>query len=167
MNPPQPEGQSTWTVKYTDLVSGDVLNILENQASEFSEFMASLESLENHAYAPGKWTIKELLGHLIDTERILVFRMLTFARNDSQSLPGFNEDAYVVSANFQKRNFLEMTEEFRVLRKANMHFFKSLSEDQLSRFGTASGNITSVKSLLYVCAGHIIHHVNVIKERYI
>ena len=167
MNQPQPEEQSTWTVKYIDLVSGDVFSILENQAGEFSQFMASIESLENHAYAPGKWTIKELLGHIIDTERILVFRMLTFARNDSQSLPGFDEDAYVVAANFQKRKFLDLVEEFRSLRTANLHFFKSLSEDQLSKCGIASGNTTSVKSLLYVCAGHVIHHVNVIKERYL
>lgn len=167
MNPLQPNEQAPWTVKYINLVVGDVLDVLEKQASQLPDFLGALVPLENRAYAPGKWTIKELLGHLIDTERILVFRMLTFAREDSQPLPGFDEDNYVIAADFHKRDFVEMIAEFRLLRLANLHFFKSLSEEQLNQKGSSSGNISSARSLLYVCAGHIIHHVNVIEERYL
>lgn len=167
MNRPQTGESAPWTVKYTDLVGDDVIDILEKQADQFADFVLSLRSLENYAYAPGKWTIKELIGHLIDTERILVYRLMSFSRGESQMLPNYDEDHFVANAESHLRILEEMAEEFRLLRKSNMYLFKSLSDNQLDKIGASSGNQTSVRSLVFVCAGHIIHHVNVIKERYL
>jgi hypothetical protein len=167
MNQPQPHEYPEWALKYISLVDGDVIELLQRQAKEFPDFINSLIEKADYAYAPGKWTIKELIGHVIDTERILVFRLLCFARFENSPLPGFEEDDYVKAAHFQDRSLLSFSEELSLLRKSNLYLFRSLNEAELDRIGTANEKQISVRALLYVIAGHIIHHTRIIKERYL
>ncbi|MCX2481937.1 DinB family protein [Pedobacter sp. MR2016-24] len=167
MNQPQPNEYSDWSKGYIDQVNGDLMEILQRQSTEFPEFINSIAAKADYAYAPGKWTIKEMTGHIIDTERILVYRLTAFARNEQAVLPGFEEDDYVANARFAERSLLSFTEEFSLLRKANLYLFRSLNETELNRAGTASGKPISVRALLFVIAGHMIHHTRIIKERYL
>ena len=167
MNPPQIQEYPDWGKKYISLVEGNVIDILTNQVQDFSSFISGLAAKADDAYAPGKWTIKELFGHMIDTERILVFRLLCIARGEKAALPGFEEDEYVVNAHFSDQDLLTMVEEFVLLRKANLYLINSLNETELNRIGNANGLNISVRALMYILAGHIIHHTNVIKERYL
>jgi hypothetical protein len=167
MNRPQAHEYPVWAEQYISLVEGDVMELLKRQASEFSDFINSLIEKADYAYAPGKWTIKQLIGHIIDTERILVYRLTCFARGENHALPGFEEDDYVANAHFQDRSLLSLSEEFSLLRRANMYLFDSLSEKDLNRSGTASERQITVRALLYVIPGHIIHHTQIIKSRYL
>lgn len=167
MNRPQTHEYPAWGETYIKLVDGDVMEILERQATEFSDFINSLLEKADYAYAPGKWTIRELIGHIIDTERILVYRLTCFARAEQHALPGFEEDEYVANAHFSDRSMLSFANEFEWLRKANLYLFKSLNEHELSRSGTASDRQITVRALLFVIAGHVIHHTQIIKERYL
>lgn len=167
MNRPQTHEYPLWAENYISLVEGDVMDLLKNQASEFSDFINSLIEKADYAYAPGKWTVKQLIGHIIDTERILVYRLTCFARGEIHALPGFEEDDYVANANFQERSLLSLSEEFSLLRRANMYLFNALSEKELNRSGTASERQITVRALLFVIPGHIIHHTKIIKSRYL
>jgi hypothetical protein len=156
-----------WGEQYISLVDDDVLGILKKQASEFADFLNTLIEKADYAYAPGKWTIKELAGHVIDTERILTYRLTCFARAEQHALPGFDEDDYVANAHFTDRSLLSLSEEFALLRKSNLYLFNSLTEKELDRSGTASERQISVRALLFVIAGHLIHHTQIIKSRYL
>jgi hypothetical protein len=167
MNQPQPNVYPAWAERYISLVEGDVLNVLERQAYEFPDFINSLTDKADFAYQPGKWTIKQLIGHMIDTERILVYRLTCFARGEQAPLASFDEDSYVSHAHFQDRSLHSLSEEFSLLRKGNMYLFNSLQEEELNRTGIASGLRISVAALCFVVAGHVIHHTRIIKERYL
>ncbi len=167
MNRPQIQEYPEWGNTYISKVEGDIIEILTAQAEDFPSFINSILDKADYAYAPGKWTIKELMGHMIDTERILVYRLLCFARGEKASLPGFEEDDYVASAHFAADNLLNMTEEFRLLRKANLYLIRSLNEEELSRAGSANGKQMTARSLVFIIAGHVIHHTQVIKDRYL
>jgi hypothetical protein len=167
MNQLQPSEYPRWAEKYISLVEGDVLDVLERQASEFPDFLNSLADKADFAYAPGKWTIKQLVGHMIDTERILVYRLLCFARGEQAALPGFNEDAYVDAAHFSDRTLHSLADEFTLLRKSNLFLFRSLEDAELVRGGIASGIPISVEAIRLVVAGHVIHHTRIIKDRYL
>lgn len=168
MNRPQTHEYPVWAETYISKVPGDdVLGILEKQATDFPDFLNNLIEKADYAYAPGKWTIKEMAGHIIDTERILVYRLTCFARAEQHALPGFDEDDYVANAHFSDRSLLSLSEEFALLRKANLYLFNALNEHELERSGTASERQISVRALLFVIAGHLIHHVGVIEERYL
>ena len=166
MNRPQPNEYPAWGETYISKVNGDIIEVLEEQVFSIPALFELNKDKENFAYAEGKWTLKEMLGHIIDCERIFVYRMTAFARNEQQHLPGFDEDEYVLNARFSERNYEDMIEEFSALRKANLYFFKSLNEAELARKGVASEREINVKSILFIAAGHIIHHVGVLKERY-
>lgn len=167
MNLPQPNEYPQWAKNYIDQVSGDLFEILERQATEWPEFINSIAHVADHAYAPGKWTIREMTGHIIDTERILAYRLTAFARHEQEALPGFDEDQYVAQAHFSERSLQSFTEEFHLLRSANLYLFRSLNATEASRMGTASGRQISCRALLFVIAGHVIHHTRIIKERYL
>ena len=167
MNRPQTHEYPVWGEQYISLVDDDVLGILKKQASEFADFLNTLIEKADYAYAPGKWTIKELAGHVIDTERILTYRLTCFARAEQHALPGFDEDDYVANAHFSDRSLLSPSEEFALLRKSNLYLFNSLTEKELDRSGTASERQISVRALLFVIAGHLIHHTQIIKSRYL
>lgn len=168
MNRPQPEEYPVFYKGYIDTVSENVLVELEHQIEAFPAFLRGLtEDKGSFAYAEGKWTIKELLGHVIDTERIMAYRTLRIARNDSTPLAGFEENDYVANAHFADRSIDSLAEEFAQLRRANMHLFKSLNETELGRMGISNGKSISVKALVYIIAGHLNHHRRIIEERYL
>ena len=167
MNRPQTHEYPAWGQNYISQVEGDVVSILNDQVTSFPNFITNLIEKSDYAYGPGKWTIKELVGHMIDTERILVYRLLCFARGETASLPGFEEDDYVSNAHFKDSNLFSMAEEFSLMRKSHLHLINSFNEEELDRIGLANGKQMSVRAIIYVLAGHIIHHSKIIKERYL
>ena len=167
MNRPQIQEYPEPFSNYINLVEGDVIELLTQQVSDFSNFLNNIVEKGDYAYAPGKWTVKELVGHILDTERIMVYRLTCFARNEKAQLPGFDEDDYVANANFNARSLFSLSEEFMLLRKANLFLIKSLNTEELNRVGNANGKNMSVRAIVFMLAGHIIHHTHVIKERYL
>ena len=167
MNRPQVNEYPEWGETYIRLIDGDVLQILQQQVTDFADFINSLSDIGDYAYAPGKWTIKELIGHIIDTERILIYRITAFARGEKQALPGFEEDEYVAEARFSERSLLSFSEEFALLRRSNLYLIRSLNDKDLDASGSASGRMITVRAIVYVIAGHINHHTAIIKERYL
>lgn len=121
----------------------------------------------NFSYAQGKWTIAEVLIHLMDTERIFQYRALRFARNDKTELQGFDQDSYVPESQAPNRNRNDILEEFIAIRKSSIALFASLNDEMLLRSGLASGAKMSVRALGFVICGHQIHHFNILQERYL
>ena len=154
---------------YIDLVVEDNLkDALKNQESDINNFFASIpEAKSNEAYAPGKWTLKELLQHIIDTERIFNYRALAFARKEYNSLPGFDENEYAANSDANNRNWKDLCEELIAVRKATVFLFNSFTEDVLHNSGLANNKPVTVLALGYVIAGHFIHHKIIAKERYL
>lgn len=168
MNRPTAEEFNPYYKNYIEMVSDDVLTVLKEQASTFPEFIRNIPGEKaDFAYAAGKWTIKELLGHLIDTERIMTYRALRFARNDDQNLAGFDENDYVRESHYHERNLESLADEFASLRKANLFLFASFNETALLRMGQANNYPVSVRALLFIMAGHVLHHQKVLIERYL
>jgi hypothetical protein len=167
MNRPQPEECPEWAQNYIKHVQGDLIELLVQQTDTWPEQLENMQERADYAYAPGKWTVKEMAGHVIDTERILVYRLTAFARAEKAALPGFEEDDYVKNARFNERTLQSLGEEFALLRKANLYLFRSLNEQELDRIGAASGRRISVRAILHVIAGHVSHHSQILKERYL
>lgn len=141
--------------------------LLENEKEVVSFFKnLPIEKLE-FRYAEGKWTPKDILLHLIDSERIFAYRALRFARNDKTELPGFEENDYVEQANANKRDLNNLIEEFKAVRKSTFLMYQSFDNVQLKRVGVASNCSVSVRALAYMTLGHYLHHMVVIKERYL
>ncbi len=155
--------------KYIGLVpEGDIVQTLRDQVSEtLTTLKAIPESGAGFRYAEGKWSMKELLGHLTDTERLFVYRALCIARGDTQSLPGFEEDDYVRGAAFDSLPFSKIIAEFQTVRAATISFFENLNDQAWSRKGTANGSGVSVRAIAYILAGHERHHRQVLKDRYL
>jgi uncharacterized damage-inducible protein DinB len=168
MRRPQPDEYGAFYQGYINLVNDDVVSELRNQLTDVIAFLRKIPTEKgDHAYAEGKWTIKELLGHMIDTERIMAYRLLRIARNDATPLPGFEQDDYIANAHFNTQNFSSMIDELEALRKANLYLFESLTDEEMDRRGQASGYSTSARALLFILAGHLKHHVQVIVEKYL
>ena len=154
--------------RYISLIGDDdIIEVLEEQKRTSEKFLKTFtEERGNYSYADGKWAVKEVLGHVIDTERIMAYRALAFARNEEQSLPGFEQDDYVAESNFNKRSLIDMISEFRTVRESNIILFKSFDDEILKRRGTASESAVTVLALIYIIAGHEKHHMNILRERY-
>jgi hypothetical protein len=168
MKRPQADEFAAFYKKYIDTVSDNVIAELEHQTNSFTSFLKGItQDKASYAYAEGKWTIKELVGHIIDTERIMAYRMLTISRNDRTALPGFEENDYVTNAHFADRTLDSLADEFAILRKANMYLVKSLNEEEIARSGSANGSPISVLALIYILAGHLNHHRKIIEKRYL
>ncbi|MVN20123.1 DinB family protein [Mucilaginibacter sp. HMF7410] len=169
MSKPKPEEYAPFYQGYVDLVGDDdVLEKLSSNQKKTYEFFLSLPpDKADFAYAEGKWSVKEVLGHMIDTERIMSYRLLRFSRADHHPLAGFNENFYTSKSNYRLRELEDLADEFSALRKANLYLYKNLTEEELKRKGKASNAIVSVKALLYIISGHEMHHINIIKERYL
>ena len=118
-------------------------------------------------YAEKKWTIKEILQHIIDTERILSYRVLRIVRNDKTKIPGFDENLYVANSNANQRNMDDLFHEFIEVRRSTISLFKGISDRSLSSIGNAGGKNISVRALGYIISGHLLHHINIIKQRYL
>jgi hypothetical protein len=146
----------------------ELLEALRISDQMMTDFIKTLPTeKENFAYAPGKWTIKELLAHIADAERIFAYRALTFSRNDKTPLPGFDENAYVPESNARNRSLSSIATELSNLRTSTIDLFQNFSSAMLQRRGLANNTEISVVALGYVVAGHQIHHLNVVKERYL
>ncbi len=155
--------------RYANLVSGnDVLKALETQVEESLTLFASVdEERAGYRYAPDKWSIKELLGHIIDTERIFATRGMALARGDTTPLPGFEQDDYVAGADFDRRPWKSLVDEFRLLRASNALLFRSLEPKATERVGTVSGSSFRMSAVPWVVAGHELWHRKVLEERYL
>jgi uncharacterized damage-inducible protein DinB len=166
-NKPSPDEFAAYYGKYINLAGdGPILDTLQRLKEDTYSFFNGMDADKaDHAYAEGKWTIKEVLGHMIDAERTFAYRALAFARGQEE-LPGFDENVYVENAHFDTRLLKDLAAEFRQVREANMYLFSSLSPEQLMATGIASNNNVSVRAILYITAGHELHHLNIIKERY-
>jgi len=155
---------------YIDLVKSDV-TVVEALNQSFSLVLEYFENLSeenaNFRYAQDKWSLKEMLLHCIDTERIMVYRALRFSRNDTTELPGFDQDIYVLESEASKKNIAQLIEEYKSVRNATLSLFKGFSTEQLKRTGIANGKRMSVRALGFVISGHELHHLNICKERYI
>ena len=154
---------------YVSLVpETDILKVLRDQAVEYKDFVSSIGPEKAvFRYAPEKWSISELLGHIADAERVFSFRAMTFARGDSNALPGFDENEYVRQANFDQASLDDLMLEFLALREGNVRMLARLNEDAWMRSGISNNNSITVRALAYIMAGHVRHHLNVMKERYL
>jgi uncharacterized damage-inducible protein DinB len=121
----------------------------------------------DYKYADGKWSVKEMVQHIIDAERIFCYRALAFARKDSNALPGFDEDSYAVTSKAERRAATGLIEELRTVQKSSALLFSSFDDEQLERSGVANGNPTYVKGIGFILVGHALHHMNILKERYL
>lgn len=147
---------------------GDILEILAEQRESTRALLRDItEAQGDFRYAPGKWTIKELLGHLVDSERVFSYRAMAFARKDPAALPSMDQDVYVSNGHFQRRTVQDLAEELYHQRSANMLLFASFDDETGQRKGIASGFEFTVRCLPYIIAGHERHHIKVLQERYL
>ena len=157
-----------YTTYLNAINENDLQEALQTNTRRFRKLLKNIPHKKiNYAYAEGKWTIKELLQHIIDAERVFIYRALTFARQDPAQLPGFDENNWAITAKAPKRKWPELIDEFKALRASTELFFASLDDNQLLQSGTANNNVISVAGIGFVCAGHVAHHIRIIKERYL
>ena len=151
-----------------ELGNVDLFEILKVSSNELLETVKDLsEEKMVFRYDEGKWSIKELLQHIIDTERIMSYRALRFSRNDATELQGFDENWYVDNSNGNDRNSIDLVEEFTCTRRASISLFKSFTDEMLLLSGTANESDITVRALGFIIAGHQMHHLKIIKERYL
>ena len=169
MQRPQSSEYQPYYAKYVALVQGD--NLVEALDEQLHDSLATLcrisESKSLHRYEPGKWSIKELLGHIADAERIFTYRALRFARNDKTPLSGFDQDPYVAEAAFDARPWSELVAEFEHVRRSTSLFFRGLKPEHGMRSGTANNAEITVRALGYAIAGHKLHHMKILREKYL
>ncbi len=150
------------------LPDGDVLELLRRQIIETTAMLGKISDGDaDYRYADGKWSIKEVIGHVTDAERIMVYRAVCFARGDTTPLPGFEENDYVARSKFAARPLGDLLAELKAVRAATVLFFAGLDEEELMRRGTANDNPYSVRSVAYIVAGHERHHAGLLAERYL
>ena len=169
MPKPSPTNYPGYFQKYIDQVTEtDFSTALQNQSAGLEQFLQSIsEEKSMFAYAEGKWTIKEMLLHMSDTERIFCYRALCFAREEKTNLPGFDENDYAANSDANSRTWESIVQEFLVVRKATEVLFKSFSEKALARVGTANNNPATVASIGFILLGHFNHHKKILAERYL
>ncbi len=165
---PGPDESIAYYRRYIDKVAGE--DITDQLASQLHEVEKLLEPVTDRAalarYAEGKWSIKEIIGHLIDTERIFAYRLLRIARGDSTPLPGFDENAYNPEGQFDERPIAMLLAEFRSVRQSTSALFEGLPAQAWDRRGIANGQPISARALAYIIVGHVFHHLGVLRDRY-
>lgn len=168
MNRPDKTEYDAYYEKYVSLVDDhDILGTLASQPTALQDlFTAVPEEKGSFSYAPGKWSVKEVVGHLIDAERMFAYRLFRISRGDKTPIEGFEQDGYIENAHSNSRSFADLLEEFNLLRRANMIFFHNLTDDSWTRIGTANNAKISVRALVYIMAGHIEHHLGILRDRY-
>jgi hypothetical protein len=154
---------------YIDQVpEGGICDILEAQSAEAPAYFDTISEADSRRrYAAGKWSIREVLGHVNDTERVFVARAFWFARGLEAPLPSFDQNVAAAAAGADERSWRSLVAELRTVRAATLSFFRSLPADAWSRSGTASGNPFTVRALAYMCAGHLTHHLKIVQEQYL
>ena len=163
-----PSLYETYFDRYTALVSEKTLQeAFKNQDSVLNDYLANVtEEKSNYSYAPEKWTLKEMLQHMIDTERIFTYRALAFARKDPANLPGFDENLYADNSEANRRTWAALAEEIRAVRSSTKFLFASFTPEMLEATGTFNDNEGKVKTMGFIIAGHVYHHMKVAKGRY-
>ena len=167
--PPAADEFAPYYARYIDTVPrGDVLETLEAQHADAVELLDRFgEARGGHRYAPGKWSVKEVVGHLTDAERIFTYRALCAARGEAGALPAFDENAYVAGADFDRRTLNSLLGEFTAVRRATLSLFRNLDESQLARRVVANDQPVSARALAWIIAGHERHHTGLLRERYL
>lgn len=166
---PQVDEYAPYFGRYISLLpeSGSVIDLMRSQNQATVARLANLtETQALHRYAPGKWSVKETIGHLADGERVFSYRALRFARADQTDLPGFEENEWVPAARFDRRPIRALLDEYCAVRAASIAMFSTFDEAEWSRRGTANGTAISVRALACCILGHELHHMNLLRERY-
>jgi hypothetical protein len=165
---PAPDEYAPYYLKYVDLVQGNVMDALTTQIEQSLTTLAAVPDADSlKRYAPGKWSLREVVGHIVDAERIFAYRALRFGRGDSTELEGFDQDPYVASSSADSRPWAELLAEFELVRRSNVLMFGGFDRNAWLRRGKAIGNFMSVRAIAYNIAGHELHHMRVIRERYL
>jgi uncharacterized damage-inducible protein DinB len=167
---PMPGEYDPYAIMYIKLLPDDglVLKYLKENFKKVREFIQSLPGEKlTYRYAENKWTIKEILVHIMDDERIYAYRALRIARNDKTPLPGFEQEDYVPFSQANQRSLASVFQEYKTIRQATLSLFSSFNKEDLLRTGTANGHTVSARALAWHIGGHELHHLNVIKERYL
>jgi uncharacterized damage-inducible protein DinB len=147
---------------------GELLQILEDQQKETMKLLKALsEETAEYTYAPGKWTIKEVIGHITDTERIMCYRLLSIARGEQEMLPGYNDDEYVKRGQFNRFSLSDLLHHQSLVRQNTLLLLSSMDDEALRRRGNANGSEVTARALGYIIAGHEIHHRRMIEDRYL
>jgi DinB superfamily len=166
---PQTGEYSSYYQRYIDFATeDDVVAALDAQSHETATFLGGIsEQQASHRYEPDKWTIKQLVGHIVDSERIFAYRALCIGRGDTTALPGFEQEPYVTQAASDDRPLADLAEELAAVRRANVMMLRAFPDAAWSRAGTASGNAISVRALAFIILGHERHHLRIVRERYL
>lgn len=168
LSKPQPGEYAAHFEEYIrEVPEGQLMSLLELQPEEAMLKLGTLsDEAGNYKYAEGKWSLKEVLGHISDTERVMSYRLLRIARGDKTPLPGFDEELFVSHANFERLSILQLLKEFSLVRSSTLSLVRQLDDEAWQRIGTASGEPVSSRALAYIIAGHATHHFRIIRERY-
>lgn len=166
---PEPTEYAEFYKTYVDHVSeNDIVDVLRRQLDELTTFLRAIgEDNASMRYAPDKWSIKEVIGHINDGERIFAYRIWRISRGDQTPLPGFDQNPYVEAANFDARSLDSLVDEFAHLRRANLLMLEAFTPEMWARVGTASEFQITVRALAFIMAGHIRHHESILNERYL
>ncbi|MFT6971458.1 MAG: putative damage-inducible protein DinB [Roseivirga sp.] len=169
ISPPESGEFNAFYQPYINQLKGfDLLTKLSAQKNEVMILLDSIDSEKSdYAYGEGKWTIREVLNHINDVERIFTYRALAIARGDKQSLPGMDQDIYQASASRNRRSFESLKLEFAAIRESSIYFYHNLTEEESKMIGSASDHPVSVRALAAMVVGHVAHHVMILKERYL
>jgi hypothetical protein len=166
---PQADEYKSFFTGYVERIpqDADIMAILSSQPDELSTLLMNVSDEQaNVRPAPGEWSIKEVIGHVNDAERIFAYRAMRIARADATPLPGFEQNEYVTATDFNARSLSELVDDFTFQRRANVLCFKSLTAEETARRGTAATNPISARALLYVMGGHVMHHIESLKTSY-
>jgi DinB superfamily len=169
VTPPEPSEHAPYYGRYIALVpSADILSVLETQIHETVQLLAGLTDQQaSYRYAPEKWSVKEVIGHVADSERVFAYRALRIARADQTPIEGFEQDDYVRAGQFDRLSIAGLAAEFGVVRQATLRLLEGLPSDAWLRRGVANKNEVSVRALAYIIAGHELHHRQILRERYL
>ncbi len=166
---PQTGEYASYYQNYIDLANeDDIVGALDAQARETAALLGGLTDEEAaHRYAPDKWSVKQVVGHIIDAERVFAYRALSIARGETKPLPGFDQEPFVINARFDDRPLSDLAEELAAVRRGNVMMMRALSDDAWRRIGTASENPVSPRAIAYIMLGHERHHLRIVRERYL
>jgi hypothetical protein len=166
---PEPDEYPEWYHGYVQSVpEGDIVRLLKSQLADVENLAASIqEDASFFRYEQGKWSIKEVFGHLNDAERILSYRALRYIRKDKTDIPQYDHNEYVVTGKFDRIRLGKLVEEFKNLRAATVSLFSNVNDEEWMLSGTANGQLFTVRAMAYIIVGHVNHHVAVLKEKYL
>ncbi|MCL6603183.1 MAG: DinB family protein [Paenibacillus sp.] len=169
LNRPSKEEYNAYYERYVQLVpEGNIYDILTQSLKNTTDFFSNVgEDRAHYRYAEGKWSMKEVLGHITDNERIMCYRLLRIARGDTTPLAGYDQDVLISGSSFDKNPVADLLEDYAAVRRATLTLFRGLSDEAWSRRGCVNDSESSAKAWAYIIIGHEIHHMNVINERYL